>query len=77
MDTHQPDPNELTEVFSAFDPTQIQIARDMLAGAGIECFVFDSEASEIFGNSIGSRLMVYRDNAEEALSRLKELGFIE
>lgn len=74
---NHPDPNDLTEVFSAFDPTLVQMARDRLSEAGIECFVFDSEASEIFGNSLGSRLMVYGDNAEDALSRLKELGFLE
>ena len=71
--------DELAEVFATSDPTQIQIARDMLEGSGIECFVFDRESSHSLGltSAIPMRLMVHADAATEAASRLKELGFTE
>ncbi len=70
---------ELTEVFASIDPTQMRIARDMLEGAGIECFVFDRESSRMLGTTaaVPSRLMVQGDRAEEAKSRLKELGLLQ
>ena len=73
------DPAELVEVFAAIDPTQMRMARDLLEGSGIECFVFDRENSRMFGSSAAfpARLMVHRDVAEDALARLKELGFPE
>jgi len=74
-----PDESELTEVFASIDASQMRIARDLLQGAGVECFVFDRETSRMFGNSAGMpiRLMVHRDAAEDARKRLKELGFPE
>ena len=73
------DESELVQVFAAIDPTQMQMARDLLEGSGIPCFVFDSENSRMFGNSAAmpSRLLVHRDVAGDALARLKELGFPE
>lgn len=70
---------ELTEVFSSIDPTQMRIARDMLEGAGVECFVFDPESSRLLGTTaaVPSRLMVPADRADEANSRLRELGLKE
>ena len=79
-DTSAPiDESELVEVLAGIDPIQIGMARDLLEGSGLECFVFDSENSRMFGSSpaLPSRLMVHRDVAEEALARLKELGFPE
>jgi Putative prokaryotic signal transducing protein len=78
MTRHQdPDSAELTEVFASLDPTEIRIARDMLEGAGIECFVFDRESSRMLGTTaaVPLRLMVHTDRAKEALGRLKDLGF--
>ena len=73
------DESELVEVLAAIDPIQIGMARDLLEGSGLECYVFDSENSRMFGSSAAmpSRLMVHRDVAEEAVKRLKELGFPE
>jgi Putative prokaryotic signal transducing protein len=78
MTTKADPPNEeLEDVFTSIDPTRMQIARDFLTQAGIECYVFDSEASRMLGTTaaIPSRLMVHADAAEEARKRLKELGF--
>jgi Putative prokaryotic signal transducing protein len=73
----KPSPDELEEVFASIDPTQMQIARDLLTQAGIECFVFDTESSRMLGTTaaIPSRLMVHAHAARDALERLKELGF--
>ena len=79
-DTSAPvDETELVEVLAGIDPTQMRMARDLLEGSGLECFVFDSEQSRMFGSSpaMPIRLMVHRDVADEALERLKELGFPE
>jgi Putative prokaryotic signal transducing protein len=77
--TKKTDPRaeELEDVLTSIDPTRIQIARDFLTQAGIECYVFDSEASRMLGTTaaIPSRLMVHADAAEEARKRIKELGF--
>jgi hypothetical protein len=71
------DPNQLTEVLASIEPTQVQIARDLLESSGIECFVFDEDSSRMLGTTpaIPSRLMVYADDADEARRRLNELGF--
>ncbi len=79
-DTSTPiDQSELIEVLAGIDPTQMQMARDLLEGSGIPCFVFDSENSRMFGSSpaMPIRLMVHRDVAEDATERLKDLGFPE
>jgi hypothetical protein len=79
-DTAAPvDETELVEVLASIDPTQMRMARDLLEGSGIPCFVFDSENSRMLGSSaaIPIRLMVHRDVADDALARLKELGFPE
>jgi hypothetical protein len=72
-----PPPEELEDVFTSIDPTRMQIARDFLTQSGIECFVFDTEASRMLGTTaaIPSRLMVYADVADEARRQLKDLGF--
>jgi hypothetical protein len=72
-----PPSEELEDVFTSIDPTRMQIARDFLIQAGIECYVFDSEASRMLGTTaaIPSRLMVHADAAEEARKRIKDLGF--
>lgn len=73
------DQNELVEVFASIDPSQMRMARDLLEESGIECFVFDGENSRMFGSSpaFPARMMVHRDVAEDAIARLKELGFPE
>lgn len=73
------DPSELVQVFASVDPTQMRMARDLLEGSGIECWVFDRENSRMFGGSpaFPVRLMVHRDAAADAIARLKELGFPE
>lgn len=76
---HETDRPELVEVLSSIDPTPVQIARDLLAGAGIECFVFDSDSSRLLGTTpaVCTRLMVPRELADDARQRLKELGLAE
>ena len=71
--------SELVQVFASIDPMQMRMARDLLEGSGIECFVFDRENSRMFGSSAAfpSRLMVHRDVADDAFARLRELGFPE
>ena len=79
-DTSAPvDETELVEVLAGIDPTQMRMARDLLEGSGIPCFVFDRENSRMFGSNpaFPIRLMVHRDVADEAVERLKELGFPE
>jgi hypothetical protein len=73
------DEQELTEILTVIDPTQVRIARDLLEGAGIECWVVDAESSRMLGTTaaVPVRLMVKPDDADEARSRLKELGFKE
>ena len=71
--------DDLTEVFASIDSTQVQMAHDLLDGSGIETFIFDDDSSRMLGSTgaVPSRLMVHADDAEEARSRLKELGFVE
>ncbi len=73
------DPAELEEILASIDPLQVRMARDFLAEAGIEAFVFDGESSRMLGTTaaVPSRLMVHADRAGEARERLKELGFGE
>lgn len=75
----QPKPDELTEVFTSSDPTQVQIAHDLLESSGIESFIFDDESSRILGSTeaVPARLMVHAADADEARARLKELGFVD
>ena len=71
------DESELTEIFASIDPTEMRMARDLLEGSGIQCFVFDRENSRMFGNSpaLPARMMVHHDVAEDAKKRLHDLGF--
>ena len=71
------DQSELREVLASIDPVPVQMARDLLEQSGIEAFVVDTEGSRMLGSTaaVPSRLMVHADRAEEALERLKELGF--
>lgn len=73
------DESELIEVFASIDPTQMRMARDLLESSGIDCFVFDRENSRMFGSSTAFpiRMMVHRDVADDAIARLKDLGFPE
>jgi Putative prokaryotic signal transducing protein len=75
----QVDADELTEVFASIDSTQVQMAHDLLDGSGIRTFIFDDDSSRMLGSTgaVPSRLMVNAADAEEARSRLKELGFVE
>ncbi|MHB8384464.1 MAG: putative signal transducing protein [Candidatus Binataceae bacterium] len=70
-------PDELEEVYSTMDSTQVMMAHDLLAEAGFDCWVFDAEGSRMLGSTsaILARLMVHRDRAEAARKSLKELGF--
>jgi hypothetical protein len=72
-----PAPDDLEQVFASVDAQEVMMARDMLAESGIECFVFDADASRMLGSTaaITARLMVYADDAAEARDQLKELGF--
>jgi Putative prokaryotic signal transducing protein len=79
-DTSTPiDESELIEIFASIDPTQMRMARDLLEGSGIECFVFDRENSRMLGSNpaFPIRMMVHRDVAADATQRLKDLGFAE
>jgi hypothetical protein len=75
----QLNPDDLTEVFTSIDSTQVQMAHDLLDGSGIETFIFDDDSSRMLGSTgaVPSRLMVHEADADEARSRLKELGFVE
>ncbi len=78
MESHdKPLPDQLEEVFNSIDPMEVRMARDLLDGSGIECFIFDADASRMLGSTaaVTARLMVHADAAEEARRRLKELGF--
>ncbi len=72
-------PDGLTEVFASIDPMQVRMAHDLLDGGGIEAFVFDDDSSRMLGSTgaVPSRLMVHAADADEARSRLKDLGFLE
>ncbi len=72
-------PDGLTEVFASIDPMQVRMAHDLLDGSGIETFVFDDDSSRMLGTTaaVPARLMVHAADADEARSRLKELGFLE
>jgi hypothetical protein len=75
----QLNPDDLTEVFASIDPMQVRMAHDLLDGSGIETFIFDDDSSRMLGSTgaVPSRLMVHAADADEARSRLKELGFTE
>lgn len=68
----------LTEVFASIDPMQVRMAYDLLDGSGIEAFIFDGDSSRMLGSTgaVPARLMVHTGDADEARSRLKELGFV-
>jgi hypothetical protein len=74
--------SELVTVYRNVDPMLVQIAQDLLCGAGIEAYVFDAETSRMLGMMRGRaaavppRVVVYEDRAEEARGRLQEHGFI-
>ena len=72
-------PDELEEVFSSLDATQVQMASDLLSEAGFKCWVFDAEGSRMLGSTaaIVARLMVHRDRAKAAHQSLRDLGFGE
>jgi Putative prokaryotic signal transducing protein len=55
------------------------MAHDLLDGSGIETFIFDDDSSRMLGSTgaVPSRLMVHSADADEARSRLKELGFVD
>ena len=74
-----PDPSELEEIFASIDPTPVRMAHDYLNEAGIESFIFDAGSSRLLGTTaaVPTRLMVHRDVADDAIARLKELGFPE
>ena len=74
----RPSADELTEVFTSIDPTQVRMAHDLLDGSGLETFIFDDDSSRMLGTTgaVPSRLMVYTEDADEARARLTELGFI-
>jgi hypothetical protein len=79
VDFESNEPAALETVFQSIDPVQVRMACDLLQQGGIEAFIFDDEASRMLGSTsaIEARLMVHADCAEEARSRLKELGFTE
>ncbi len=70
-------PDDLEQVFASVDAHEVLMARDYLADAGIECFVFDADAARMLGSTVAvtARLMVYADDAAEARDQLRELGF--
>ena len=72
-----PGPDDLEQVFASVDAHEVLMARDYIADAGIECFVFDVDASRMLGSpaAVTARLMVYADDAAEARAQLRELGF--
>ena len=75
---HNPNPNELVEVFDNIDTSLVLIARDALASVKIESFVFDVTTSGVLRTLspllTPARLMVYADKAGEARECLRELG---
>jgi Putative prokaryotic signal transducing protein len=77
MSDQEHDPEELVEVLASIDPMQVQMARDMLAGNGIESFIFDAESSRMLGTSaaVPARLMVHAEQSDDAFQILKDLGF--
>lgn len=77
--TDQPNADDLTEVLASIDPMQVRMAHDLLDGSGIETFIFDDDSSRMLGSTgaVPSRLMVHAADADEARSRLKELGFVD
>lgn len=78
-DNDSSDNQSLVQVFQSIDPTQVRIARDLLEGAGIQTFIFDGESSRMLGSTVAieARLMAPAESADDALARLKELGFVE
>jgi hypothetical protein len=76
-DENRPSSDRLEEVFNSVDRMQVQMARDLLEGSGMTCFVFDADASRMLGSTaaITARLMVPAEDAAEARERIKELGF--
>ena len=72
------DDPELVEVFEGADPVQLQVVRDMLEQAGIEISVFDKMSARMLGTTLGvpERVMVHKDDEQEAIARLKDLGLV-
>ncbi len=79
MAEHQFDPDRLTEVFRSIDPMRVKMAYDLLAGSGVEAFIFDGDMSRMLGSTaaVPARLMVYASDAADARERLRDLGFSE
>jgi hypothetical protein len=73
------DPDRLTEVFRSIDSMRVKMAYDLIAGGGLEVFIFDGDMSRMLGSTsaVPARLMVYASEAAEARARLKDLGFSE
>ena len=76
-DVEDQNASELEQVFQSIDSMEVQMARDLLVGSGIEAFVFDDESARMLGSTVAieARLMVHADDAEEARTRLKDLDF--
>lgn len=68
---------ELRQVLASIDPLQVRMTRDLLAEGGLESFIFDAETSRMLGSAaaVPARLMVRAEDFDDALVRLKELGF--
>jgi|GEM_PF-2403759 len=77
MSRNPDNPGQLEQVFNSVDPIEVAMARDLLQGSGIDCFVFDLDASRMLGSTaaITARLMVRAEDAAEARRRLRDLGF--
>lgn len=77
VDDGRNSPDRLEAVFADSDLVRLGIARDLLAAAGLDAFIFDASFSQLYGTAVPARLMVYADCAAEARDRLRELGFID
>jgi Putative prokaryotic signal transducing protein len=70
-------PIGLETIFQSIDPVRVRMAYDLLHQGGIEAFIFDDQSARMLGttSAVETRLMVHADCVEEALARLRELGF--
>jgi hypothetical protein len=64
-------------ILTTTDAIKLSAAQAVLAGAGVDCAVFDGAAGGLWRAIIPMRLMIDADDAARSRSALRGAGFVE